>query len=154
MANSADDIPQSERGRLTAEERRMRTYHGHAQANIDEDRGGRFAYSGSPTSVTGARSISYPAQPEGSPWHSDPIGTEPPLGIDINAQECVGGKWEQLSSSEQVTHVPVAESDAGSPALLTSGAGVDNGSATDTSGPRCSTDQEVMMQWRLLCQTK
>jgi hypothetical protein len=27
----------------------------------------------------------YPAQPPDSPWSSDPCGTEPPLGFDVNA---------------------------------------------------------------------
>ena len=89
MTNSADDIPQSERGRLMAEQRRLRTYRGHAQANLDEDRGGRFAFSGSPKTVTGSSPISYPAQPTHSPWHSNPYPEEPPLGFSVDAMEPV-----------------------------------------------------------------
>jgi hypothetical protein len=28
---------------------------------------------------------SYPQQPPNSPWHHDPVPTEPPLGINVNA---------------------------------------------------------------------
>jgi hypothetical protein len=95
MTNSADDIPQSERRRIIAEERRLRTYHGHAQSAVDEDRGGRFAFSGSPTSITGSSPVSYPAQPENSPWRKDKCPPEPPLGFDINAQEPTGEVFER-----------------------------------------------------------
>jgi hypothetical protein len=84
----------AEKRRIMAEERRMRTYHGHAQANIDEDRGGRFAVEGKAT-VIGSGPISYPAQPSGSPWHSEPIGTEPPLGYSVGDQEPVGEVHER-----------------------------------------------------------
>jgi len=100
MTNSADDIPQSERRRIMAEERRMRTYHGHAQANIDEDRGGRFAFSGSPTTVTGASPISYPTQPDHSPWAKDACPPEPPLNIDINALGPTGEPHEIRASTQ------------------------------------------------------
>src|SRR5262249_30705424 len=61
-----------------ANERRGKTFHGHAIANANEDRGGRFAYSGQSTSVTGSGPGSvYPRQPAGSPWANDPIGPEP-----------------------------------------------------------------------------
>ena len=72
MTSPADEISQREKRRILVEESRLRTYHGQAQASIDEDRGGRFAYSGSSTTVTGASPISYPAQPAHSPWHHDP----------------------------------------------------------------------------------
>jgi hypothetical protein len=107
MTNSADDIPQSERRRIVAEERRIRTYHGQAQASIDEDRGGRFAYSGSSTSVVGSSPVSYPAQPAHSPWHRDACPPEPPLGFSVDEMEPVGeihernekraaSKWRRL----------------------------------------------------------
>ena len=98
MTNSADDIPQSERSRILAEERRLRTYHGHAQSAIDEDRGGRFAFSGSPTSITGSSPISYPTQPAHSPWAKDVCPPELPLNIDINAMEPTGEPHEVRAS--------------------------------------------------------
>ena len=85
--NPADDIPQSERRRILIEERRMRTYHGQAQSSIDEDRGGRFAYSGSSTSVVGSSPISYPAQSAHSPWHHDACPPEPPLGFSVEEMD-------------------------------------------------------------------
>src|SRR6516164_7381185 len=96
MTNPADDIPQSERRRILAEERRIRTYPGHAQSVVDEDKGGRFAFSGSPTTVTGASPIQYPAQPDHSPWHSNPCPTEPPLGFAIDPV----GEPHEIKASE------------------------------------------------------
>jgi len=78
---------QSERRRILIEERRMRTYHGQAQSSIDEDRGGRFAYSGSSTSVVGSSPISYPAQSAHSPWHHDACPPEAPLGFSVQEME-------------------------------------------------------------------
>jgi hypothetical protein len=76
--NPADDIPQSERRRIMGEERRGRTYQGHAIASADEDRGGRFAFSGNSTSVTGANPGSvYPKMPAGNPWANNPYPPEP-----------------------------------------------------------------------------
>ena len=94
MTNSADDIPQLERRRIMIEERRLRTYHGRAQANIDEDRGGRFAFSGSPTTVTGSGPISYPTQPAHSPWAKDVCPPEPSLGYSVEAKDPVGEPHE------------------------------------------------------------
>ena len=86
---------QSERRRILIEERRMRTYHGQAQSSIDEDRGGRFAYSGSSTSVVGSSPISYPAQPAHSPWHHDACPPEAPLGFSVQETEPVGEPYER-----------------------------------------------------------
>src|SRR5262245_14630093 len=97
MTNPADDIPQSERRRILAEERRLRTYHGHGQSAVDEDRGGRFAFSGSPTTVTGSSPISYPAQPENSPWRRDACPLEPPLGFSVDEMEPVGELHERTA---------------------------------------------------------
>jgi|SRR6516165_9273563 hypothetical protein len=74
--NNANDIPQSERTRIMIEERRLRTYHGHAQHTDEDIYGGRFAKVNT-TSVVGAGPISYPTQPANSPWASEPIGPEP-----------------------------------------------------------------------------
>jgi hypothetical protein len=99
MTNSADDIPQSERSRIMAEERRLRTYHGHAQANLDEDRGGRFAFSGSPKTVIGSSPIQYPAQPAHSPWAKDACPPEPPLGFSVDEMEPFGEPHERTASA-------------------------------------------------------
>jgi hypothetical protein len=96
--NNADDIPQSERRRIMLEERRGRTYQGHAIVSADEDRGGRYANAGNSTTVVGARPISYPQQPATSPFACDPVGPEPPLGYAIDAQEPVGEMFERTSA--------------------------------------------------------
>jgi hypothetical protein len=75
--NKADDIPQSERRRILIEERRLRTYHGHAISAVDDERGGRYATEGSKQTVIGSSLIAYPQQPSTSPWHSDPCPPEP-----------------------------------------------------------------------------
>ena len=83
--NAADEISQAERRRIMADERRMKSYHGHA-LDDEPELSGRFAKV-STTTVVGRGPVNYPAQPEGSPWRSDPVPPEMPLGIDINAQE-------------------------------------------------------------------
>ena len=99
--NPADDIPQSERRRILIEERRMRTYHGHAQHTGQDFYGGRFKQV-TTTNVVGAGPISYPAQPEHSPWRRDTCPDEPPLGFDVNAQEPVGEPHEIRASTPSV----------------------------------------------------
>jgi hypothetical protein len=64
------------------EERRKSTYVGRAEAEADEA-GGRYAKL-KPSTVVGSTAVpQYPKQPEG-PWTADPVGPEPPLGVDIN----------------------------------------------------------------------
>lgn len=87
--NKADEISQAEKRRIMLEERGLRTYHGHATASADEDRGGRFAVR-SPATVIGTSPVSYPRQPEGSPWACDPVPPERPLGYSVNDLEPVG----------------------------------------------------------------
>jgi len=73
MNHNADDIPRSEN------DRRVATYHSFGQSNLDDEREGRYAAAGTRPAVTGSSPIAYPQQPSTSPWHSEPIGTEPPL---------------------------------------------------------------------------
>ena len=111
MTNPADDIPQSERRRIIAEERRLCTYHGHAQSAVYEDKGGRFAFSGSPKTVTGSSPISYPAQPENSPWHHDACPPEPPLGFSVDEMEPGGEPYERTASATSSSITARAEAD-------------------------------------------
>ena len=74
--NNADDIPQSERRRIMAEERRLKTYMGHAQHTDDDLYGGRFKQV-TTTNVIGSNPINYPQQPTGSPWAKDECPPEP-----------------------------------------------------------------------------
>jgi hypothetical protein len=94
--NNADDIPQSERRRIMVEERRGKTYMGHA-LDAELEMGGRFARVNT-TTVVGSAPIQYPAQPATSPWHSEPIGPEPPLGYSVDDQEPVGEMFERAPS--------------------------------------------------------
>src|SRR5262245_8777504 len=89
---------QAERRRIMIEERRLRTYHGHAQAAVDDERQGRFATLDKATVTGQGAGPIYPQMPDGNPWATEPIGTEPPLGIDINAQDAVGEIFEQAAS--------------------------------------------------------
>ena len=96
MMNNADDIPQSERRKVIENDRKVHaTYHSVAQSAVDEDRGGRFAYSGSSTTVVGSSPVSYPQQPTGSPWAKDECPPEPPLGFSVDAMEPVGEPFER-----------------------------------------------------------
>ena len=50
-------------------------------------------------SVTGRDRVpQVPRQPEGSPWHSDPVPPEGPLGYAIDSQECTGEVFEVAAS--------------------------------------------------------
>jgi len=96
MSNKADDISQAERRRVMANDRKvMASYHSVAQSSANEDRGGRFAFSGSLTTVVGSSPIHYPAQPAHSPWHHDACPPEPPLGLSADEMEPVGEPFER-----------------------------------------------------------
>src|SRR5262245_62969351 len=97
MNNPADDIAQAVRRRIMAEERRLKTYMGHA-LDAELEMGGRFAKVRT-TTVTGSSPISYPTQPTHSPWHSNPYPEEPPLGYSVDAMEPVGEPHERTASA-------------------------------------------------------
>ena len=93
MSNPADEISQTEKRRIMIEERRAKTYHGHAM-DADLEMGGRYAKVHS-TTVVGSSPVSYPAQPPTSPWHHDPCPPEPPLGYSVDDVEPVGEVHER-----------------------------------------------------------
>jgi len=66
------------------EARRGSTLHQHAQSQADEVSQGRFAAVGSPRVIGSTAGVAsqYPAA---AAHQADPVPTEPPLGIDINA---------------------------------------------------------------------
>jgi hypothetical protein len=97
MTNPADDIPQSERRRVMANDR-MATYHSVAQSAVDDERGARYATKGNKQTAIRSSPIAYPPQPSTSPWHSDPCPPEPPLGFDVNAIDPVGEPHEIKAS--------------------------------------------------------
>ena len=104
--NNADDIPQSERRRVMANDRKVReaaTYHSVAQSVVYEERGGRYATESGKQTVIGSAPIAYPQQPSTSPWHSDSIGTEPPLRYSVEEMEPVGEPHERTASATSLS---------------------------------------------------
>jgi hypothetical protein len=84
--NNPVDISQAERRRVlandrkVAEERRHSTFLDHARASADDDRGGRFALSGSSVTVIGASpSHEYPQQPSTAPSNQMAMMPDEPL---------------------------------------------------------------------------
>jgi hypothetical protein len=102
--NNADEISQAEKRRILIEERRMRTYHGHA-LDADLEMGGRFSRVNT-TTVVGSSPIQYPAQPPTSPWHHDPCPPEPPLGYSVDEQDPVGEVFERAHSAASPVEPP------------------------------------------------
>jgi hypothetical protein len=106
VMNNADEISQAERRLIMADERRGRTYNGHA-LDDELDLGGRFAKVNT-TTVVGAGPVSYPQQPQGSPWHSDACPPEPALGFSVDEIEPVGEVHEVRQSQEEGNRGSVA----------------------------------------------
>ena len=106
--NNADEISQSEKRRVLANDRqvmaerqRVSTYRDAAQASVDDMAGGRYAVIDKP-SVTGTSPITYPRQSATSPSNQATlVCDEPPLGVDVNAMEPVGEPHE-IVEAEQV----------------------------------------------------
>ena len=85
------------------------TYFQQSQVAEELDaKAGRFA---KPSVVSGSEpAVRYPRLPSSSPWASDPVPVEPPLGIDVNALEPTGELHElvgplALTSVSQSTDV-------------------------------------------------
>src|SRR5215470_6299574 len=66
------------------EQQRGSTFHQHALAAANDTAGGRFAATGAPR-VIGSQPNPSSQYPAASAHQRDPVGVEPPLGIDINA---------------------------------------------------------------------
>jgi hypothetical protein len=72
--------------------------------HLEAEGGGRFAEAArregmAKPQVTGTSpSANYPTLPASSPWHADPIGVEPTLGVDVNALDPVGECHEVAQS--------------------------------------------------------
>ena len=89
------------------------------------DEGGRFA---KPQTVIGSDSV--PQYPMAAPnWSVDPTGVEPALGIDVNAVEPCGEKFE-IEALGDVTTVFDGQSVTSSLARATADASVDDPSRT------------------------
>jgi len=99
------------------------TYLSRAASEIEP--GGRFAKLHSPT-ITGALpGPQVPQQPPTSPFHHDPVGSEPPLGFAVDEMVPVGTEVEIERSiaalDEPASHAPApspaVEREAGPPPL-------------------------------------
>jgi hypothetical protein len=87
----SDDITQAEKRQIVKND----TYYSRAQADVGSELGGRYRHL-APASVVGVPQ--YPQQPPNSPFHHDPTGAEPPLGIDVNEMIPVGTHAEVQAS--------------------------------------------------------
>jgi hypothetical protein len=96
----SNESSQSERRAILRNERAVGTYHAFATSEADAI-GGRFAARERST-VIGAGQVAYPTLPPNSPWASDPVPAEEPLGVDINAVEAVGTHAEIEHSLREV----------------------------------------------------
>jgi hypothetical protein len=99
-----NNTTQEERKRLIAEARLPTTYH--RLAGLDDDLSGRFRVK---ETIAGEQAATqYPRQPEASPWAGDPVGLEPPLGVEIDAQEPMGEAHEIEKSLAALPEAPTA----------------------------------------------
>jgi hypothetical protein len=98
------DADQREREAILKNDR-ANTFAGRAQAEADEIQG-RWAQEHKAT-VIGTGPVVYPRLPENS-WTHDPTGFEPSLGIDVNAVEPCGEKFEieAMATSTTGSHQP------------------------------------------------
>jgi len=122
------------------EQRRGSTFHQYAQSQADEINQGRFAAIGSPRVVGSQPNVSsqYPAA---AAHQRDPVGVEPPLGIDINAMPTDDPSAVSVSfPATEATGAPATDSAPSSelvPPLaddVEPGAGAPSFSANDNTG--------------------
>jgi hypothetical protein len=82
---------------LRNDQRNASTLHQFASSEAGEI-GGRFA---KPATVNASQSaVHYPRLPTSSPWSSDPVPPEEPLGIDVSEAPIVGEPHEVLASQQ------------------------------------------------------
>ena len=88
--------------REKAEVLRNDTYFRRAAVGLDLDSpGGRFRSEEAISGTTPA--VHYPKLPSSSPWASDNVGVEPPLGVSIEDQQPTGEAFEVDRSLELAT---------------------------------------------------
>jgi hypothetical protein len=139
----ADRLATLENDRRMLEQQRGSTFHQHAQAQANDTAGGRFAAVGVPR-VVGSVPNPSSQYPAAAAHQADPVGVEPPLGIDINAMPGLEnpadvsvspsadpGGAAAPSCPSDVEHAPPSSSPNGDPA------GVPFPSPPDTS---CDVD--------------
>lgn len=107
MSNKSE---QTERRALAGSTNMTTTYHQRAQVELGlDDAAGRFS---KPSVVIGsAPGVDYPRLPANSPWASDPVPPEEPLGLDVNALEAAGTAAE-IEASLAALEAPMADHSA------------------------------------------
>ena len=123
------EITQSVKRATLENDRKVRegaTYHSYAQSSVNDERGGRFAAADKQV-VTGSSPYSFPRISEASPWAvPDQVGTEPPLGYNIDEQPTTGETFEVEASMQSASSPPADDAPAppvsGSPTARTGGA--------------------------------
>jgi hypothetical protein len=74
-----DEITQDEKRKVLKD-----TYRSRAEVDADMAAGGRFKKE---TTTQVVDVPEYPAQPKNSPWASDPVPAEPPLGFSVDEMQ-------------------------------------------------------------------
>jgi hypothetical protein len=97
---------QSERRETLENDQRVQrdTLQFRTSADLGLENTGRYA---KPFAVTGQTPT--PQYPAGPNWAPDPVGVEPPLGIDVNAMEPVGEVGEVQASIDRLEAAAPAE---------------------------------------------
>src|SRR5262245_38075957 len=87
-----NDASQKERAAILKNDLRTQTMQGRAVAELQMEERGRFARQANVTGATPA--TQYPQLPASSPWASDPLPPEPPLGFSVEEMDPVGEQFE------------------------------------------------------------
>ena len=96
-----NDSSQAERRAILRNEREAGTYHAFATSEAGAI-GGRFAAE-TKTNVSGATPVpQYPTLPANSPFATEPVGQERPLGFPIDEMQPVGEPHEMAASLGEV----------------------------------------------------
>jgi hypothetical protein len=130
VTNYQNKSSQAEREAELRNDQRVRsghTFQSRAIAEADDVRG-RWAEINKSNVVGATPRVEYPRLPENS-WTNDPTGVEPSLGIDVNAVEPCGEKFE-IEALDDVTTVFDGQSVASPLAGVTATASVDDPSRT------------------------
>jgi hypothetical protein len=100
----AEESSQSEKRRVLANDQSVRdqrqasTYHAFGMIDADEPRG-RFQNMSGTMTVIGATPVpQYPRLPESSPWHSDPVPNEEPLGFRVDEMPLLEDPMAELAA--------------------------------------------------------
>jgi hypothetical protein len=96
-------LTQDEKREVLKNDRRVRemtTFRSFADAFANETRGGRFAKSDTGPTIK--------PLPPNSPWASNPVPDEPPLGFDVNAVPDLGFPLNKQTSVVPTPAIPLA----------------------------------------------